>query len=58
MLRALVLQFGDDWQAKLDLMELPILTAIILTSGWHHLRHFMGKLVEYLCVGLKLVKDH
>ena len=58
MLRAWVLQFGDDWQAKLDLMELPILTAIILTSGWHHLRHLMGKLVEYFCVGLKLVKDH
>ena len=32
MLRASVFQFGDDWHAKSDLMELPIITAIILAS--------------------------
>ena len=58
MLRASVLQFGDDWQAKLDLMEFAYINSYHSSIGMAPLETLYGKLVVYLCVGLKLVKDH
>ena len=57
MLRACALKFQGLWDKYLPLLEFSYYTVINQLLVWHHMKLFMGKNVDRLCIGTKWEKE-